>query len=776
MKTRILVSGLLYLISMTAVVAQQPTLAWAQQYSGKYSVGTNDKPVGIAVDAAGNSYVTGSSLKWNPYSETIITVKYAPSGEQLWVMQSDDYTRATAIAVDNQGGVYVTGESYGSGSSDFITLRYNAATGEESWVQRYGETDANNDGRAEAIVVDNQGGVYVTGSSGGEKITSVDYVTIRYDAATGTQTWASRYGVRGNSDLAKAIAIDNKGGVYVAGHSYNSVTRYDYSIVRYDAATGQRTWASRYNSPANDTDDQVTDMAADNAGGLYITGYSFHSNGYSEYTTVRYDAVTGKQTWVSKYGYNTGLSATRAYAIALDNAGGLYVTGNNATIRYAAASGEQTWIQEEGGTAIALDNGGSVYITDSRWDNGDNSFNSLYATFRYNAATGEQVWAEQYSSGSSDVAVDMAMDSEGSLIITGVTGYTDYNSEMGEDFLTLKYSQVGNTLAVQSFTLVNASNEQDLMPLSNGDTVDLTALPTRALNIRANTSRQRGINVKFALSGQESRSWTELGSPYVLFGDEGGNYHAWSPAPGTYTLTATPYTDAGERGTTLTISFTIVNKVAVQSFTLVNATNEQDLMPLADGDTINLAALPSHLLNIRANTSQRRGINVKFVLSGQQSRTWTERGFPYALFGDEGGDFYGWTPPSGTYTLAAKPYTHAGRPGAPMAISFTIVEQFTAAAARNMQAADQVSAAAVAYPNPTHVGKIKVVLPQQMQGEITYTLVSLLGTKIAGGELSLSKPAREVEFDFSAKMQNTGVYLLHLKAHNLQTVLRVVRQ
>ncbi|WP_439881101.1 SBBP repeat-containing protein [Pontibacter sp. MBLB2868] len=56
-------------------------------------------------------------------------------------------TQATAIAVDNAGGVYVTGTSYrkGLGAATYIaTIRYNALTGKESWITRFsGEEDGN---------------------------------------------------------------------------------------------------------------------------------------------------------------------------------------------------------------------------------------------------------------------------------------------------------------------------------------------------------------------------------------------------------------------------------------------------------------------------------------------------------------------------------------------------------------------------------------------------------------------------------------------------------
>ncbi|GAB3530190.1 hypothetical protein GCM10027443_10440 [Pontibacter brevis] len=85
----------------------------------------------MAVDAAGNSYVTGISEKNG--IQRIATVKYAPSGQQLWAVQFEDHSTVVAIATDNTGGVYVTGAANG----DYITVRYNATTGAQDWAAHY---------------------------------------------------------------------------------------------------------------------------------------------------------------------------------------------------------------------------------------------------------------------------------------------------------------------------------------------------------------------------------------------------------------------------------------------------------------------------------------------------------------------------------------------------------------------------------------------------------------------------------------------------------------
>jgi len=119
-----------------------------------------------------------------------------------------------------------------------------------------------------------------------------------------------------------------------------------------------------------------------------------------------------------------------------------------------------------------------------------------------------------------------------------------------------------------SFTLINADTEQEIKTIAAGETLNLNTLPTKNLNIRANTNPTTVGSVKFELSGPQTKTGAETAPPYALFGDSNGNYNAWTPATGTYSLTGTPYSGAGASGTAgtpLTISFTVSTQTTAVS-------------------------------------------------------------------------------------------------------------------------------------------------------------------------------------------------------------------
>ncbi|MCH7496519.1 MAG: T9SS type A sorting domain-containing protein, partial [Candidatus Marinimicrobia bacterium] len=142
-------------------------------------------------------------------------------GIQQWVARYDGPGNAsdvaTALALDAAGNVYVTGISEGSGTSvDYATVKYNTA-GIQQWVARY-DGPGNSDDGAAALALDAAGNVYVTGPSVGVG-TSDNYATVKYDTA-GVQQWVARYeGPENSSDVAAALALDAAGNVYVTGSS-----------------------------------------------------------------------------------------------------------------------------------------------------------------------------------------------------------------------------------------------------------------------------------------------------------------------------------------------------------------------------------------------------------------------------------------------------------------------------------------------------------------------------------------------------------------------------
>src|SRR5205814_7171230 len=108
--------------------------------------------------------------------------------------------------------------------------------------------------------------------------------------------------------------------------------------------------------------------------------------------------------------------------------------------------------------------------------------------------------------------------------------------------------------------------DQDIEALTDGATLNLATLPTHNLNVRANTSPATVGSVVFALTGTQINNRTESSAPYSLFGDNTGNYNPWTPAVGSYTLKATPFSAAsgsGTAGTALTINFSVNSQAKI---------------------------------------------------------------------------------------------------------------------------------------------------------------------------------------------------------------------
>jgi hypothetical protein len=86
------------------------------------SDGSHDYASALAIDSAGNLYVTGSI-------DDFATIKYDANGNQLWVARynglGNGYDVASVIVLDPVGNVYVTGASDGSGTGfGYATVKY----------------------------------------------------------------------------------------------------------------------------------------------------------------------------------------------------------------------------------------------------------------------------------------------------------------------------------------------------------------------------------------------------------------------------------------------------------------------------------------------------------------------------------------------------------------------------------------------------------------------------------------------------------------------------
>jgi uncharacterized delta-60 repeat protein len=309
---------------------------WVARYDGPAHM--HDYAYAMDVDASGNVYVTGRS-KSSESNFDYATVKYDTNGNQLWVARYDfsGYAEdeACAITVDSAGKVYVTGLSWNTGTNhDYATVKYDT-NGNQLWVARY-DGQANASDEPEAIALDSEGNVYVTGGSYG---TGNDYATVKYNPS-GVEQWVARYNGPGNGyDLAAAMALDMSGNVYVTGRSCGSGTGDDYATVKYDPI-GNKLWVARYNGPGNNQDYPEA-MVLDASDNIYVTGWSYgDSSALYDTATVKYDS-SGNQLWIARYNGN-GPAGTSDYssAIAVDTSDNIYVTGQSdssdyLTIKYA---------------------------------------------------------------------------------------------------------------------------------------------------------------------------------------------------------------------------------------------------------------------------------------------------------------------------------------------------------------------------------------------------------------------------------------------------------
>ena len=104
-----------------------PIIDWIAAYN--YPGNSSDIANALAVDHAGNVYVTGSSYSVETNHDYAI-IKYDKHGNQLWVERyngpGNSVDVANALTVDHAGNVYVTGYSDELGTfSVYTTIKYN---------------------------------------------------------------------------------------------------------------------------------------------------------------------------------------------------------------------------------------------------------------------------------------------------------------------------------------------------------------------------------------------------------------------------------------------------------------------------------------------------------------------------------------------------------------------------------------------------------------------------------------------------------------------------
>lgn len=142
-------------------------------------------------------------------------------------------------------------------------------------------------------------------------------------------------------------------------------------------------------------------------------------------------------------------------------------------------------------------------------------------------------------------------------------------------------------MQVSSFTLVNAASNADNGALNYGDVVDLAQ---GTVNVRADLCAGSGVgSMRFRLNGREYR--IENDAPYAIAGDSPkGNYNEWHVYPGTYVITAIPYSGSngsGTAGVSRSIRVTFINSGAAKNDVAEN------MNPTIEGSEMMMSAFPN---------------------------------------------------------------------------------------------------------------------------------------------------------------------------------------
>jgi hypothetical protein len=239
--------------------------------------------------------------------------------------------------------------------------------------------------------------VYVSGYTS-SAATSGDYSTVAYDAASGLVLWVrSLDGSSHDADDAYALAVSPDGSnVYVTGASFGVGTGPDYVTVAYDATTGARRWARRYNGPGNDEDLAYGVAVSPDSSIVIVTGLSMGTGSGLDYATVAYKAKTGAPLWGRRYnGPGNGDDVAVDVAVSVDGTY-VYATGyaasgasevDCATVSYLAASGTPVGVRRYNGPGNGTDWGTDIAVSAERvlvtgWGEGDGT-GLDYATLAY---------------------------------------------------------------------------------------------------------------------------------------------------------------------------------------------------------------------------------------------------------------------------------------------------------------------------------------------------------------------------------------------------------
>ena len=235
--------------------------------------------------------VTGTCDDAINFYTDLVTIKYAPDGETVWLRQFNGpenyYDSAASIRCDVNGNIIVAGtvSSQNPAQTDVVLLKY-SDTGELLWDQYYDYAPAPQSfDYATDLQLDENGNIYLVGSSSYSNAQATNrLLTAKFNSA-GDTLWTRRWGPQGDK-VPKQLLLDDGDNVYIGGYYYNDGgTGYDGIVLRY-TANGSLVWEETYNDGAMG-EELFNAIALDGANDLIAVG-RMHSPTTFDFLTVKY--------------------------------------------------------------------------------------------------------------------------------------------------------------------------------------------------------------------------------------------------------------------------------------------------------------------------------------------------------------------------------------------------------------------------------------------------------------------------------------------------------
>jgi hypothetical protein len=362
----------------------------------------------IAVDGAGNSYVTGTTTSFGGITNIFIA-KMSPSGSNLYYTYLPG-TEAKGIAVDSSGNAYVVGRT----ANGPTILKLNATGNALIYSATLGWNELT------GVRVDSSGNAYVVGSVN-NGVAGVDVAVGKVEPAGTYFVYALAFGGT-QTDRGAGIAIDRSGNAYVVGTT-NS-TNYPVASASQTTLRGpEDAFITKLNATGTGIlfstylggtwYDAGAAIALDGSNNVYVTGHTVANNGVLNFP------VTSGTIQMSPGG---GL--TDAFAAKFSS------TGARVWATYVGGGGADY------GTSIAASSTGVPYVTGYTNSVDFRTTNLAYQRF---APPGTNAFVAQLSTtanaysystylggNSTDVGSSIGLDSSNNVYLSGNTNSADF--------------------------------------------------------------------------------------------------------------------------------------------------------------------------------------------------------------------------------------------------------------------------------------------------------------------------------------------------------------